>query len=303
MEYLMTYGWAILIIAVALGALFQLGVFSGIGTPKAQAGNCQVVKVGSGITQTISLAGECQGQQPEYVAKYPAAYYSALPNSGSINTAWNGGSWTITAWLWVSSAYAGNAGQWVAEEAWGCTSGLWITPDASAISITASMWSTSGSNCGSGAGSAGSQISAVTPASAPYNQWIFGTAEFNGANIIACYNSKCTSVTWSGTPTDYALDGSWNFVFGGAGTCCGPPYSPIQLSNIQLYNTSLSQAEITALYDEGIGGAPINPQYIVGWWPLNGNLNDYSGNNNNVQSSSGSGAITYSSSWTGYTPP
>ncbi len=29
MEYLMTYGWAILIIAVVLGALFQLGVFSG----------------------------------------------------------------------------------------------------------------------------------------------------------------------------------------------------------------------------------------------------------------------------------
>ena len=29
MEYLMTYGWAILIIAVVLGALFSLGVFSG----------------------------------------------------------------------------------------------------------------------------------------------------------------------------------------------------------------------------------------------------------------------------------
>ncbi|MGC9205412.1 MAG: hypothetical protein ACP5FN_04040, partial [Candidatus Micrarchaeia archaeon] len=29
MEYLMTYGWAILIIAVVLGALFSLGVFNG----------------------------------------------------------------------------------------------------------------------------------------------------------------------------------------------------------------------------------------------------------------------------------
>ncbi|MCL5430439.1 MAG: hypothetical protein M1504_03095 [Candidatus Marsarchaeota archaeon] len=29
MEYLMTYGWAILIIAVVLGVLFQLGVFNG----------------------------------------------------------------------------------------------------------------------------------------------------------------------------------------------------------------------------------------------------------------------------------
>lgn len=32
MEYLMTYGWAILIIAVVLGALFSLGVFSGGAT-------------------------------------------------------------------------------------------------------------------------------------------------------------------------------------------------------------------------------------------------------------------------------
>ncbi|MDE1852063.1 MAG: hypothetical protein KGH69_05290, partial [Candidatus Micrarchaeota archaeon] len=29
MEYLMTYGWAILIIAVVLGALYQLGIFGG----------------------------------------------------------------------------------------------------------------------------------------------------------------------------------------------------------------------------------------------------------------------------------
>jgi hypothetical protein len=29
MEYLMTYGWSILIIAVVLGALFQLGIFNG----------------------------------------------------------------------------------------------------------------------------------------------------------------------------------------------------------------------------------------------------------------------------------
>ncbi|MGC8687771.1 MAG: hypothetical protein ACP5RM_03710, partial [Candidatus Micrarchaeia archaeon] len=31
MEYLMTYGWAILVIAVVLGALFTLGIFNGGG--------------------------------------------------------------------------------------------------------------------------------------------------------------------------------------------------------------------------------------------------------------------------------
>jgi len=40
MEYLMTYGWAILIIAVVLGALFVLGVFNGsnISTSSCVAG-------------------------------------------------------------------------------------------------------------------------------------------------------------------------------------------------------------------------------------------------------------------------
>ena len=36
MEYLMTYGWAILIIAVVLAALFAIGTFGGsAGTPDA----------------------------------------------------------------------------------------------------------------------------------------------------------------------------------------------------------------------------------------------------------------------------
>jgi hypothetical protein len=38
MEYLMTYGWAILIIAVVLGALFSLGVFTAPGVQGCVAG-------------------------------------------------------------------------------------------------------------------------------------------------------------------------------------------------------------------------------------------------------------------------
>ncbi|MBI2106407.1 hypothetical protein HYT57_00325 [Candidatus Woesearchaeota archaeon] len=38
MEFLMTYGWAILIVLVAIGALFALGVFSGSSAPNT----CQI---------------------------------------------------------------------------------------------------------------------------------------------------------------------------------------------------------------------------------------------------------------------
>ena len=53
------------------------------------------------------------------------------------------------------------------------------------------------------------------------------------------------------------------------------------MSNVQIYNTALSQAQINMLYSEGMGGAPISNAGLVAWWPLDGNANDYSGNNNN----------------------
>ena len=65
MEYLMTYGWAILIIAVVLGVMFQLGIFSASNlAPKAPAGACQVFRPAPGVAGTVSLEGECNGQLP-----------------------------------------------------------------------------------------------------------------------------------------------------------------------------------------------------------------------------------------------
>ena len=82
MEYLMTYGWAILIIAVVVGALFQLGVFNSNNfAPKAQAGGCQVIRPeGAGSTQDISTMGVCTGEIPEFVAKFSGI------GSGSTNS-------------------------------------------------------------------------------------------------------------------------------------------------------------------------------------------------------------------------
>ena len=69
------------------------------------------------------------------------------------------------------------------------------------------------------------------------------------------------------------------------------------MSNVQVYNTALSSNSISAIYNEGIGGDPIDLQNLVGWWPLNGNLNDYSGNNNNAYVVGGTQPY-YTSGWT-----
>ena len=51
-----------------------------------------------------------------------------------------------------------------------------------------------------------------------------------------------------------------------------------EISNVQLYNTSLTQNQITSMYKSGIYSVPVSYSNLIGWWPLQGNANDYSGN-------------------------
>ena len=67
MEFLMTYGWSILIIAVVLGALFSMGVFSSANlAPRAPMGNCKVLRTSG----TANLEGTCSGMLPQAVAQF-----------------------------------------------------------------------------------------------------------------------------------------------------------------------------------------------------------------------------------------
>ncbi len=62
----------------------------------------------------------------------------------------------------------------------------------------------------------------------------------------------------------------------------------------------MSSNDVQALYLEGIGGAPINLQSLVAWWPLNGNAHDYSGNSNNGNAIN----VQFTTNWeNGYTSP
>jgi len=63
-----------------------------------------------------------------------------------------------------------------------------------------------------------------------------------------------------------------------AGSCSLPFLG--QIANVQVYNTTLTSAQILKLYQQGVSGVP-SSSGIVGWWPLNGNSKDYSSNNKN----------------------
>ncbi len=89
MEYLMTYGWAILIIAVVLAALFSLGVFTnpglGIACIASPGYTCQSVTLAQTGTINVSLSftfGQASGSTIYNVGMACSATASAggLPN-------------------------------------------------------------------------------------------------------------------------------------------------------------------------------------------------------------------------------
>ncbi len=279
MEYLMTYGWAILIIAVVLGALFGLGFFNSANlAPKVSAGSCQVYRPeGPGTTSFVNLEGTCNNELPQYVASYSSSSYIITGTSGL-----QYGSPTISefAWIYYPTAatnyqniyiYASNSGY----------NGIALAEEPSPSHLCA--------NTGQYASPCPSTTLTLSA-----GVWNFVGLVYAGGSTFTVYlNGQGSTEINSGvvnSPASSKIGGS----FGGWAPFVG------LIANIQVYNTSLTANEITALYDEGIGGAPILPQYLVGWWPLNGNANDYSGNNNNGVPYN----IIYVSAWTsGYTAP
>jgi len=275
MEYLMTYGWAILIISVVLAALFQLGVFNPMTfAPKAPPGSCQVFRPnGPYTTSFINLEGVCSGELPQYVAQFNGqSSYVSLSNVPSLNPS----TLTIAGWFNINTFSPSEQG-FVDKEG---QYGVYVWSNRIEFDLSFS-WN-------------GKQVgyATINP-----NTWYFVSATFDGTNqniylngnLLATYNLPGT-ITQNTNNIGIGMGGNFNSGLALNG----------KISNVQIYNTSLSANDIQALYLEGIGGAPINLQHLIGWWPLNGNANDYSGNGNNGQINN----VNFVSNWyNGYTPP
>jgi len=286
MEYLMTYGWAILIIAVVLGALFQLGVFNANNfAPKAPPGSCQVFRPnGPGTTSFINLEGVCTGEIPQYVAQFNGQSSVIQTNLlfPSINTI----NFTVTGWVDGQIIEPNGDGGIVDADNGNNGWGLYYWPGNPGV----------------------------------LDFWILGQGYTQDMDFGPVYPNRWTffSITYWYTGSAWYADGYINGKLVDGPVQRGGIVEPLpfgieigqiregnqymngSIANIQIYNTPLSANDIQALYQEGIGGAPIDLQNLVGWWPLNGNANDYSGNGNNGQASN----VIYVSNWySGYTPP
>ncbi len=281
MEYLMTYGWAILIIAVVLGALFQLGIFNASTfTPKAPPGACHVFRPnGPATTSFINLQGICNGELPQYAASFNGqTSYVSIPDSSNERVT---GTNSVTVSFWVKVlAQPTSYPEFISKY-----DGYEIYMDT----VNIGVWLNIGGI-------------RTAPIYYPYSwsefnkNWvnlIFTRTTF-GLTTIYQNSVNKASATVAGTLGDV-----------GNPILIGAYPSPVvlngEMANVQVYNTSLSSNEVAALYQEGIGGAPLKLNNLIGWWPLNGDTKDYSGNNNNGAATSG---LSFTSSWQqGYSAP
>jgi hypothetical protein len=274
MEYLMTYGWAILIIAVVLGALFGLGFFSSTNlAPKITAGSCQVYRPdGPGTTSFINVEGTCNNELPQYVGQFSGA----TGNSNVMATGLIGVNPVGTVTFWMNLKNTVN------------------NPVAIAFSASNTIGASFGGNFGACAAAGCASGAYGQVASSLTNTWTFVAVSFTG--VTAGTNVYINGVQES-LGTQVALAPGATIDIGNTGS--GNAFNGL-LSNVQYYNVSLNANQIVALYDEGLGGVPIKPAALIGWWPLNGNGNDYSGNQNNGAPVN----VVYTSSWSsGYTSP
>ena len=96
------------------------------------------------------------------------------------------------------------------------------------------------------------------------------TLYLNGNSQLLGLNANNPLSTPSGTTSEIGAEG---------GTA-NSGYFNGSISNIQVYDSSLTSNQVLQLYGQGIFGNPVLPQDLVAWWKLEGNANDYSGNNN-----------------------
>jgi hypothetical protein len=303
MEYLATYSWAIFIIIIVAGVLFYIGIFNKGGlSPGASGGSCVIVRPrGPGSTEFLSRQGLCN-VNPRFVATFNGlnSWVDIHPNSLLTS-----GNLTVTAWADIRGPSRDFFNFIVVKN------GDWNIAVCGTSSFFLCYYEYGGMG-GSGLRVLSKSVCNCTSynnAPIQTNKWYFVSIVIT--NATKPYAQESVYLDGNTTPV---LVGGALMSIGGSPTYTlenqnvtigyglyGNQFMNGSIADVQIYNTALSPSGLQQLYLEGIGGAPINLQALAGWWPLNGNTQDYSGNKLNGFPT---GDVGYSNQWTtDYTIP
>ena len=296
MEYLMTYGWAILIVAVVLGALYSLGVFNMTNLqPKVPGGQCHVWRPnGPGSTFNINLAGSCTPALPQYAARFSGQNPSGiLVSPSSAFNFGNANNFTVVAWVvrrGMSESSMEDQGVVAHNPSspFGNNYGICIDAELPSVAVKAGVRN--------GVDGTLSVMYTLPDGLVDWHQVALVYASNSATGIALYVDGALKGSRTSVGVSDFSSAAASLFVGSAYAVLEGNPV-PMNgsIANVQIYNTSLTADQLKYLYQEGIGGVPVALRNLVGWWPLNGDFTDYSGNNNNGAPT----AMGFSGSWTG----
>lgn len=281
LEYLTTYGWALLIIAIVFFVLFEINILS-IGTQGyALPGSCTVVNSGGvGQSALLSLQGACNGAAPKFVPEFTNGGYVEVANLSSLIQNENGG-FTVAAWFEVGKR---GAGQHVLNTTGRLNSALnfQIVVNSSGLNDVAFVGSTLNR-----VGSVSSAANAISNLS----DWYYVAGVYTPSSVFLYLNGQLVGTASVFSVGPISLPSPMPLFIGASDPSAGSLHGSI--SNVQIYSRALSSNEIRTMYQSGIGGLPIDISSLTNWYPLNGDSNDYSVSQENGAANS----ITYSSTW------
>jgi hypothetical protein len=286
-EYLATHIWTLIIIMVALSAFLLIGAFSGSAKPRATPGSCMVYRSdGPGSLGSINLVGVCDGEMPEFVGSF--GYKSGMFANPNV---------TVKSVKFMPAATSSNSpgitlSGWILTKSQGSSQVAFAYGNLNASSTSpysAIFLSTNAGSCGNGMseGISGSSV-CLYNSQIPSGKWIFVVLEYNGTSNAIGYAVVNGTLKQASLPVGVTIPAHSSLLI-------STPWDGM-ITNVQLYNTTLSTDAIKQLYNGGIGAAPINLKNLAGWWPLNADTNDYSGNGNNGYPYNGA-AISYTGSY------
>ncbi|MDE1849956.1 MAG: hypothetical protein KGI00_04480 [Candidatus Micrarchaeota archaeon] len=124
-----------------------------------------------------------------------------------------------------------------------------------------------------------------TPAGFDITAWHNYVGTFDGSTMsIYVDGALANSIAYSSSTAslgDLYIGSDFNCNFYGNGCGTNPITFNGLISNVQMYGNALTTNQIALLYNRGVFGPALTNNTLDGWWPLNGNANDYSGNGNN----------------------
>ena len=223
---------------------------------------CHIAKSGTGYAFTTGV--NCN-QNPEYAARLVSGSYIAVPTAKQFTT--NMSNYTV--YLWYNQSSLNTTAELISTRASGS--------DTFDIQLGKLQFGGTGIHLEIGNGNSWLVNYNYTFSQTAKSWHNIAVTVGNNAWTLYLDGSIVNTAPLGGAPV-FTTPGSYIYIGSPKGCpgCSYPSQFYGEVSNLQIYNTSIQRTLITSMYNAGTGSAPVDPAHTVGWWMFNQTTTDLS---------------------------